>query len=153
MTAVVDLDDELDVDPMDQGVTEEAERENVYPHLAAFVADWLAPVYAHEWERMDREWLWCSRWWLHTEAVVRREAVWKAWELLRLDLGTGPACGCCTTATPAWPPSPNRTARSTAAAPVSTAPTNHCPSRNHLPACSDPSPSCRRTIWSPGLGA
>jgi len=31
----------------------------------------------------------CALWWLHVEAVVRREALWKAWEVLRLDPGTG----------------------------------------------------------------
>ena len=63
--------------------------ENLYPNVAAWVAGFLAPLYAHEWNEMDREWKWCSRWWLHTEAVVRLEAMWKAWELLRLDPGTG----------------------------------------------------------------
>jgi hypothetical protein len=38
---------------------------------------------------MDREWKWCARWWLHVEAVVRLEATRKAWEVLRLDPGTG----------------------------------------------------------------
>ena len=67
--------------------------ENLYPNVAAWVAGFLAPLYAHEWNEMDREWKWCSRWWLHTEAVVRLEAMWKAWELLRLDPGTGASTG------------------------------------------------------------
>jgi hypothetical protein len=67
----------------------QAAPENLYPDVAAWVVDFLAPLYAHEWNEMDREWKWCSRWWLHTEAVVRLEAMWKAWELLRLDPGTG----------------------------------------------------------------
>lgn len=81
--------DPLDVDPMDAGVTEPAEPVTFYPNVAEFVAGFLAPTFAHEWDRMDREWHWCSRWWLHVEAVVRLEALWKAWEVLRLDPGTG----------------------------------------------------------------
>lgn len=65
------------------------EPENFYPDLAAFVSGFLAPTYAHEWTKLSSEWRWCSRWWLHTEAVVRLEAMWRAWEALRLDPGTG----------------------------------------------------------------
>ena len=62
---------------------------NYYPDVAEFVSGFLAPLYAREWNKMDREWKWCARWWLHVEAVVRLEALWKAWEVLRLDPGTG----------------------------------------------------------------
>ncbi|MGI3782098.1 MAG: DUF4913 domain-containing protein, partial [Janthinobacterium lividum] len=37
----------------------------------------------------DTSWRWCASWWSHTEALVRLEALWKAWEVLRLDPGTG----------------------------------------------------------------
>jgi hypothetical protein len=62
---------------------------NFYPDVAAFVAGFLAPVFAREWHEQDTERRWCSSWWLHTEAVVRLEALWKAWETLRHDPGTG----------------------------------------------------------------
>ena len=32
---------------------------------------------------------WCAKWWLHGEAVSRFEALWRAYEQLRLDPGTG----------------------------------------------------------------
>jgi len=62
---------------------------NLYPDVAAWVAGFLAAAYAHEWSKFGNEWRWCSRWWLHVEAVVRLEAMWRAWEVLRLDPGTG----------------------------------------------------------------
>lgn len=62
---------------------------NLYPDVAAWVAGFLSPMYARDWDEMDRERRWCSTWWLHTEAVVRLEAMWKAWELLRHDPGSG----------------------------------------------------------------
>lgn len=86
-----DLDLDLDVDPMDAeaaGPTPETPP-TFYPNVAEFVAGFWAPLYARDWDAMDREWKWCSRWWLHVEAVVRLEAAWKAWEVLRLDPGTG----------------------------------------------------------------
>jgi hypothetical protein len=66
-----------------------AARENFYPHVAAFVTGFLAEVYAHEWREQDTSWRWCAQWWSHTEALVRLEALWKAWEVLRQDAGTG----------------------------------------------------------------
>jgi hypothetical protein len=32
---------------------------------------------------------WCPQWWRHPEAVVRLEALWRAWEYLRKDETTG----------------------------------------------------------------
>lgn len=32
---------------------------------------------------------WCARWWAHPYALDRLEALWRAWEALRLDPGTG----------------------------------------------------------------
>lgn len=63
---------------------------NVYPNVAAWVAGFLAPAFAHHWGRYGSgDWRWCSRWWLHVEAVIRLEALWTAWEHLRLDPTTG----------------------------------------------------------------
>ena len=70
-------------------VPEQAKPESFYPDVAAFVAGFLAPTFAREWHDQDTERRWCSSWWLHTEAIVRLEALWKAWETLRLDPGTG----------------------------------------------------------------
>jgi len=32
---------------------------------------------------------WCPEWWRHAEAIARLEALWRAWEHLRLDPATG----------------------------------------------------------------
>lgn len=32
---------------------------------------------------------WCPQWWKHAEAISRLEALWRAWEFLRLDGTTG----------------------------------------------------------------
>ncbi|GAA3512291.1 DUF4913 domain-containing protein [Georgenia daeguensis] len=32
---------------------------------------------------------WAAEWWRHPEAIVRLEALWRAWEHLRLDPATG----------------------------------------------------------------
>jgi hypothetical protein len=32
---------------------------------------------------------WCPQWWKHAEAISRFEALWRAWEFLRLDGTTG----------------------------------------------------------------
>ena len=33
----------------------------------------------------DKEFIWCSSWWAHIEASSRLNALWRAWETLRLD--------------------------------------------------------------------
>jgi hypothetical protein len=32
---------------------------------------------------------WSARWWESAEAIIRLDAIWRAWETLRLDPGTG----------------------------------------------------------------
>lgn len=32
---------------------------------------------------------WCPQWWRHPEAIIRLEALWRAWEHLRLEPATG----------------------------------------------------------------
>jgi hypothetical protein len=33
--------------------------------------------------------VWCASWWAHPEAIMRLTALWRAWEALRLEPGTG----------------------------------------------------------------
>jgi len=66
------------------------EVENHFPNVYVFVQDFLVKVQA----RPVRDGLalhWCSQWWDHPEAVSRLEALWKAFEVLRRDPGTGAA--------------------------------------------------------------
>lgn len=63
-----------------------ASAEPVFPTLARWVADWLAPMIRRP-DRQDQAW--CPEWWRHPEAIARLEALWRAWEALRLDDVTG----------------------------------------------------------------
>src|ERR1039458_1042765 len=71
--------------------TTEAEEEKgppepAYPNSATWVSRWLCPNLERE---IKRTFEWCPQWWDHPEAVQRLEALWRAWEFLRLDGGTG----------------------------------------------------------------
>ncbi len=72
-------DDALDPD--------EALPELCYPSLEAFVEQQLAPM----WRRnlSANALTWCPEWWRHAEAIARLEALWRAWEHLRLDPALG----------------------------------------------------------------
>ena len=48
---------------------------------------WLRPTYRRSTHGDLREW--CEQWWQHAEALSRMDALWRAWEALRLDPGTG----------------------------------------------------------------
>ena len=57
-----------------------------YATLPEFVEQFLLALYVrpHGHGR-----LWCTRWWAHPEVVYRFDALWRAWEHLRLDPATG----------------------------------------------------------------
>jgi len=57
-----------------------------YPNSPTWVASWLCPNLERE---IKRTFEWCPQWWDHPEAVQRLEALWRAWEILRLNGGTG----------------------------------------------------------------
>ena len=60
--------------------------EPVYPTLDQWVEDYfLATFHRHP----GGEFRWCHQWHDHPEAVTRLEALWRAWEVLRLDPGLG----------------------------------------------------------------
>jgi hypothetical protein len=63
--------------------------ENFYPHVFAFVQDFWSVTFAHAVGDRITHWRWCPQWWAHAEALARLESCWKAWEVLRLDPGTG----------------------------------------------------------------
>lgn len=58
-----------------------------YPAVDVWVAEFLAPTYRRHIDGRNRHW--CPHWWRHPEAVTRLEALWRAWEHLRLDPATG----------------------------------------------------------------
>ena len=65
------------------------EPRNLYGNVYEFVAGLIAPLYANDARDQRTDFRWCSKWFHHTEAVARLEACWKAFEVLRLDPGTG----------------------------------------------------------------
>lgn len=71
-----------------QGEAEEAEEEpqRRYPTVQAFVEGWVSEVYRRETTEHNVENVrrWCPEWWRHGEAKARFEALWDAFEALRL---------------------------------------------------------------------
>ena len=56
--------------------------------LEAWVAEHFTQVYVRP---LGGQWRWCAKWWDHAEAISRLEALWRSWEVLRLDPGVGMA--------------------------------------------------------------
>src|SRR5664280_1942708 len=57
--------------------------EPCYPSVEAWVVGQFAPTYARPLSPAVR---WCARWWDHAEAISRLEALWRVWEVARLDV-------------------------------------------------------------------
>jgi hypothetical protein len=52
--------------------------------------DWLSGYFLPMFRRtLGGEYRWCHQWWQHGEAISRLTALWHAWEVLRLQPGTG----------------------------------------------------------------
>lgn len=68
-------------DPVEQAGT-------VHADVDAFVRGVLAPTYRREVSPRGEN-RWDPEWWRHPEAVARLEALWLAWEALRLEGATG----------------------------------------------------------------
>jgi len=58
-----------------------------YPDLLTFVREYLSPMYRRSLSGQGATW--CPEWWKHAEGITRLEALWRAWEYLRLDAHTG----------------------------------------------------------------
>lgn len=86
-----EVDDVDQVEPIFEDHTHDAEPQNLYDSVDAFVAGFLVQVYARKVDALKTGFRWCPKWWEHAEAVSRLEALWKAFEILRLDPGTGAA--------------------------------------------------------------
>lgn len=61
--------------------------QSYYANVDAFVREFLIHAYSRRIDQKTRKWN--PRWWTSTEAVCRLEALWRAWEHLRLDPHTG----------------------------------------------------------------
>ena len=80
---------DADVDLDEAAGRAEPAPELFYASAEAFVREQLAPMYRRALEGNQRTW--CPEWWRHAEAISRPEALWTAWEHLRLDPATGMA--------------------------------------------------------------
>ncbi|WP_336853912.1 DUF4913 domain-containing protein [Sinomonas albida] len=65
------------------------EPELVFGSTAEWVAEFLVPMYRRQLTATGDRTTWCPQWWRHAEAIIRLEALWRAWEHLRLDGRTG----------------------------------------------------------------
>ncbi|MEV4129620.1 DUF4913 domain-containing protein [Nocardia sp. NPDC049707] len=63
-------------------------RVTIYRDVVEFVEDYLSLVYRRRVSDVS-DLVWCPQWWMHAEAVVRLNALWRAWELYRLHPATG----------------------------------------------------------------
>lgn len=59
----------------------------VFPHAVAWVEQWFIPTFQRKTGPGTLRW--CRLWWAHAEAMVRFESLWRSWEVMRLDVGTG----------------------------------------------------------------
>jgi hypothetical protein len=62
--------------------------ELVYDSAIEFFAELLAPSYVRD-VNEGAELAWCPEWYKHPEALIRMEAIWRAWEHLRLEPALG----------------------------------------------------------------
>jgi hypothetical protein len=62
--------------------------EPVYLAVEDWVTDYFLPMFRRA---LGGEYRWCGQWWRHGEAISRLTALWHAWEVLRLQPGTGMA--------------------------------------------------------------
>jgi len=78
----------LPVDPPPDGVFDQMNGEHqdgwIYPNVVEFVENYLSMVYLRQ-VTDTSDAAWCPQWWQHTEAVVRLDALWRAWEYGRQD--------------------------------------------------------------------
>ncbi|OYO13124.1 hypothetical protein CGZ98_06150 [Enemella evansiae] len=98
--AGVDVDEELDGDPFDAEPADEQPAGPQYPNADAWLRGWLLNVWQPTIPPGANDTFqsnapppthWCPRWWLHPEAVVRIEALWRTWEDAQPDAYRGMA--------------------------------------------------------------
>ena len=66
----------------------EPKPELVYSSAVEFFAELLAQSYVRE-VNEGATFAWCPEWYKHPEALIRMEAIWRAWEHLRLEPALG----------------------------------------------------------------
>ncbi len=72
---------------IDDQQEEEPEPPLYYGSVDEFVREYLIGAYRRRVDGQNR--VWAARWWEYDEAVIRLDALWRAWEKLRQDPSTG----------------------------------------------------------------
>ena len=78
--------------PTEPPAEEQKPAELVYGSAEEFLHEQLLPTYVRDVDGRSAKW--CIEWYFHPEAVSRVEALWRAWEHLRLDGATGISVWC-----------------------------------------------------------
>ncbi len=61
-----------------------------YGSVDEFVREFVCPIFRRNVGEEGRaDYRWSARWWESAEAIARLEAMWRAWEHLRMDAATG----------------------------------------------------------------
>jgi hypothetical protein len=79
-------DDHPGAGPALAGTDAEDTPEPVYLAVEDWVIDYFLPMFRRT---LGGDFRWCTQWWQHGEAISRLSALWHAWEVLRLQPGTG----------------------------------------------------------------
>lgn len=77
-----------DADPAEEDAAE-AEPRTYYRNVDEFVREFLTRAYRRTLTDRGTAPFWDPEWWRHEEAIMRLEALWRAWEHLRLDPALG----------------------------------------------------------------
>ena len=68
----------------------DAQQQDAPEPVFGCVEDWLDGYFWPMFIRpLGGEFRWCPRWWAHPEAVTRLTALWRSWEVFRLEPATG----------------------------------------------------------------
>ena len=76
-------------DENDENTAAEKEPTLFYGSADEFVRERLRYMYARRVGPGNASFRWAARWWDYPEALARIDALWRAWEHLRLDGATG----------------------------------------------------------------
>src|ERR1700733_3008384 len=72
------------------GAQEDPDDQDAPEPVFAVVEDWIDEYFLPMFIRpLGGEFRWCPQWWRHPEAVTRLTALWRAWEVCRLEPATG----------------------------------------------------------------
>ena len=89
--AIAAVTEQVEANEADQSVDVDTSGEPTlyYGSVDEFVREYLRLVYRRRIDGRGQHRVWAAEWWRYDEAVIRLEALWRAWEQLRQDPSTG----------------------------------------------------------------